>query len=77
MTETLANGYSSENTNMAGFTVDGFQIPLQPCALDESSLSIGRVKSMIFGCFVFVKINNHNKWYNWNQTRLIKLNICI
>ena len=31
------------NTNMAGFS-PGFQMPLRPCALDESSLSIGRAR---------------------------------
>ena len=31
------------NTNMTGFV--GFQNSLHPCALDESSLSIGRVNS--------------------------------
>ena len=31
------------NTNMTG--LDGFQKPLRPCALDESSLSIGRVNA--------------------------------
>ena len=52
MTETLACGYSSEstlksecyamNTKMTGFTC--FLKTLCSCALDESSLSIGRVK---------------------------------
>ena len=31
------------NTNMSGYIVD-FQQSLHPCTLDESSLSIGRVK---------------------------------
>ena len=50
----LANGYSSESTYSArAFRwiptwqgLDGFKIFSHPCALDESSLSIGRVKKM-------------------------------
>ena len=34
------------NTNMTGFR-DGFQTSLHSCELDESSHSIGRVKSII------------------------------
>ena len=34
------------NTNMTGFILDGFQKSLRPCALDESSLSIGRMKKI-------------------------------
>ena len=52
MTETLAYGYSYENTqsysvntNMTG--LDGFQKSLHPCALDESSISIGRVNMIL------------------------------
>ena len=55
MTETLANGYSSEstqwelaiqmNTNLTG--LDGFQKSLHSCALDKSSLSIGRVNMTV------------------------------
>ena len=48
MTETLANGYSSErtlreptNTNMTGFR--WFSKIFAPLCLDKSSLSIGRV----------------------------------
>ena len=48
MTETLEHGYSSEshplNTNMTGF--GDFQESLPPYALDESSLSIERVKKL-------------------------------
>ena len=49
MTETLAYGYSSESaqrelSNEYLHDKDGFQRSLHPCALDESSLSIGRVK---------------------------------
>ena len=59
MTETLANGYSSESTrrelsnvytNMTGF--GWFSKILCPCALDESSLSIGRVKVMAPGVYM-------------------------
>ena len=48
------------NTNMTGTGLDGFQKSLHPCALDESSLSIGRVNlyapmlnvlNNIFFCF--------------------------
>ena len=50
MIETQAHGYSSESTqrelsdtsNMTGLA--GFQKSLCSCALDESSLRIGRVK---------------------------------
>ena len=47
MTETLAYGYSSESTQLELSNdypqgLDGFQKSLHPCALDESSLSIGR-----------------------------------
>ena len=48
MTETPAHGYSSEITIYWIPTrqdLDGFQDFLRPCALDESRLSIGRVKS--------------------------------
>ena len=34
------------NTDMTGY--NGFQKTLRPCALDESSLSIGRVKNYTF-----------------------------
>ena len=47
MAETLANGYSSESTQQGisnGYQHDNFQEVLRPCALDESRLSIGRVK---------------------------------
>ena len=38
------------NTNMTGFrTLDGFHYSLPPCALDESSFSIGKVKGNIIG----------------------------
>ena len=47
MTETLAYGYSSESTNRELSNeyqgLDGFQKSLHSCALDGSSLSIGRV----------------------------------
>ena len=47
MIETLAHGYSYESTqrelsNMTGF-LDVIQKSLNSCALNESSLSIGRV----------------------------------
>ena len=52
MTETLAHGYSSESTLRElsnGYQHDRvknvFQKSLHPSALNESSLSIGRVKS--------------------------------
>ena len=38
----LGEGYLM-NANMTGFTVDDFQKSLHTCALDKSSLSIGRV----------------------------------
>ena len=51
MTVTLAHGYSSESTERelsnqyhAWQGLDGFPKSLCPCALEESSLSIGRVK---------------------------------
>ena len=50
MTETLANGYSSESTQRELFNEyehdgsDDFQKSLHPCAYGESSLSIRRVK---------------------------------
>ena len=51
MTETLAHGYLPESTlrelsneyQHNRVSKDGFQKSLHPCALDESSLSIGRV----------------------------------
>ena len=52
MTETLEHRYSSDtiqreimNTNMTGFR--WFSTSLRPCALDKSSLSIGRVKEIL------------------------------
>ena len=39
------------DTNMAGF-IDGFQIFLRHCDLDECSLSIGRVKLASFNLHV-------------------------
>ena len=50
ITETLANGYSSESTQQELHTneyqtrqaLDSFQKSLHPCALGESILSIGR-----------------------------------
>ena len=51
MTETLAHGYSSESTHreqtneyQPDRVLDDFQKSLCPCALEECSLSIGRVK---------------------------------
>ena len=49
MAKTLANGYSSERSqrelsNEYQQGLDGFQKSLCPCALDESGLSIGKVK---------------------------------
>ena len=49
MTENLAYGYSSESNPWGQYIQyqqgsDVFQKYLRPCALDESSLSIGRVK---------------------------------
>ena len=51
MIETLAHGYLPESTlrelsneyQHDKVSKDGFQKSLHPCALDESSLSIGRV----------------------------------
>ena len=50
MTETLANGYSSERTQRElsinyqhDVVLMVFKKSLRPCALDERSLSIGRV----------------------------------
>ena len=37
------------NTNMIGFTEDGFQKPLRPFTWNESTLSIGRVKGVKLG----------------------------
>ena len=47
MTETLANGYSSESTQweLSNAYQPGFQNPFCSCALDESSISIGRVNN--------------------------------
>ena len=52
-TETLANGYSSESTQQELYNEypheqgsDDFQKSLHPCSLDESSLSIGRIKDI-------------------------------
>ena len=49
MNENLANWYSYESTqrelsNEYQHDIDAFQKTLCPCALEESSLSIGRVK---------------------------------
>ena len=51
MTETLANGYSSERTQWELFNeyhhdriLDDFQKTLRPSALDKSSLSIDKAK---------------------------------
>ena len=51
MTETLTHGYSSKSARRElsneyehDIGLDGFQGSLRPCSLDESSLSIGRVK---------------------------------
>ena len=47
MTETLAHGYSSENTLRelySEYQHHDFQKSLRPCALKESSLIIERVK---------------------------------
>ena len=51
MTETLANGYSSKSTQRElsdEYQQDAvkvfFQKSFHPCAFDESSLGIGRVK---------------------------------
>ena len=49
MNETLAYGYSSDSTQRElsnEYQHDGFQKSVHPCALDESSLSIGRVKKI-------------------------------
>ena len=53
MIETLANGYSSESAQRElsdEYQYDRVQVVfkkyLLPCALDESCLSIGRVKDM-------------------------------
>ena len=46
MTETLAHGYSSEYPRIPTQQgLDVFQKSLRPCALDNSSLSIGRVET--------------------------------
>ena len=42
MTETLANRYTSERIQWEAS--DGYRKPSHPSALDESSLSIGRVE---------------------------------
>ena len=61
ITETLANGYSSESTHQElskEYQHDGlnsFQKSLCSCALDESSLSIGRVKLHV-SCHSYVYI---------------------
>ena len=54
MTETLAHGYSSESTHREQTNeyqydrvLDDFQKSLCPCALDECSLSIGRVNPLM------------------------------
>ena len=52
ITETLAYGYSSESTQQELWVLiwqglDGFQKYLHLCALDESSLSIGRVEASV------------------------------
>ena len=44
MTETLAYGYSSESTQRELSNEYQFDRVLRPCALNESSPSIGRVK---------------------------------
>ena len=51
MTETLAHGYSSESAQLELSNeyqhdrgLDGFQKSLHPCAFEECSLSIKRVK---------------------------------
>ena len=41
--------------------LDGFQKSLHPCALDENSLSIGRVKSMHVYTIVFHSISSSVK----------------
>ena len=46
MIVTLSHGYFPMTTNMTG--LDGFQKKNRPCALDESSLSIGRVKVILY-----------------------------
>ena len=48
MMDTLENGYSTETNEYHHERVskDGFQKSLHPCALKESSLSVGRVKKM-------------------------------
>ena len=55
MTETLAHGYLSGSTQRELFNgcqhkqgLDGFQKSLRPCALDNRSLSIGRVKPLSY-----------------------------
>ena len=54
MTETLANGYSSESTLRVLSkayqydSLDGLQKCLGPCALDKNSLSIGMVNTYMF-----------------------------
>ena len=59
MTETLTHGYSSESTQRELFNEfkqgqDGFERVLHPCALDESSLCIGRVNNNL-QFIIFVK----------------------
>ena len=51
MTETLANGHSFESAHQISIQciptwqgLDVFQKSLRPCALEESSLSTGKVK---------------------------------
>ena len=52
MTETLAHGYSSESPHREVSNEYQHDNYLRPCALDEGSLSIGRVD-----CFIQAKAN--------------------
>ena len=60
MTETLTYGYSYESTQRElsneyhhDRVLDVFQKSLHPCALDESSLSIGRVNQGQVGQVIY------------------------
>ena len=72
--ETLAHGYSSESTRRELFNeyqhdrvYKKLKKTLHPCALDESSLSIGRVKTDYLCSMMF--INGHPfKLSLWKQS---------
>ena len=77
MIKTLAHGYSSVRAIQwipTWHGLDGFRKSLRPCALDESSLSIGRVNISAFEehTWPFDTKRNSWDWYSktfccWNQ----------